>query len=108
MNRMDLQGVSRRTLLAAGGALLIAPQIGAAPAQAPVVDTPTGRIRGSFEPDGTLVFRGIPYATAPARFQAPAALAPWPGIFDATGFGPTCPQPPELVGVASEIASLFD
>ncbi len=44
---------------------------------------------------GVAAFRGIPYAAPPvgdARFRAPGAAAPWPGIRSALDMGPACPQ----------------
>jgi para-nitrobenzyl esterase len=73
---------------------------------APVVTVTGGGVRGSAGPGG-YVFRGLPYAAPPAgdlRWRPPDPLASWPGIRDATGFGPSCPQPqnPALTGPTSE------
>ncbi len=62
----------------------------------PVVETPTGRLRG-IEQDGIRIFRGIPYAAPPVgplRFAAPRPPEPWSGVRDATEFGPSAPQAP--------------
>jgi para-nitrobenzyl esterase len=62
----------------------------------PVVHTKDGQVRGSVE-NGTVVFRGIPFARPPVgalRFQAPAPPEPWEGVRDATAFGPRAPQAP--------------
>jgi len=87
--------IHRRRLLGVGaaslGALAIAPLSQAA--NAPVVRTRAGRVRGSL--DGDLqVFRGIRYGadTASRRFMPPVAPEPWRGIVEATGFGPASPQ----------------
>jgi para-nitrobenzyl esterase len=56
---------------------------------------PAGAVRGTVT-DGVHVYKGIPYARAPAgelRFRPPAELPPWEGIKDATTFGPACVQP---------------
>ncbi|MGK3200515.1 carboxylesterase family protein [Amycolatopsis sp. MEPSY49] len=53
-----------------------------------IVETTTGRIRGTAHE-----FRGIPYATA-KRFEAPARPEPWTGVRDALEAGPAAPQPP--------------
>src|SRR3984893_11953153 len=49
-----------------------------------------GRVGG-----GVRVFRGIPFAeppVGPRRFGAPEAPEPWPGVRDATRFGPASHQ----------------
>ncbi|MGL6235749.1 MAG: carboxylesterase/lipase family protein [Segniliparus sp.] len=54
-----------------------------------------GALRG-FQ-DGELVrFYGVPYAQPPVgdlRFRDPLPPEPWAGEFDASAFGPPCPQP---------------
>ena len=68
-----------------------------------VVKTNVGDIAGEHEtvtlPDGTTstlaVFRGIPYAEpplGPLRFAKPVPKAEFTEIFNATQFGPACPQ----------------
>ena len=64
-------------------------------AEAPVVTTAAGKLRGVSE-DGIAVFRGIPYAEAPIaerRWRPPVAKAAWDGTLDATRFGAPCFQP---------------
>lgn len=59
--------------------------------------TDAGEVRGA-EESGILVFRGIPYAAAPAgdlRFEPPRPAPRWSGVRDALDFMPACPQ---LVG----------
>ncbi len=55
------------------------------------INTTGGRVRGMAR-DGARMWRGIPYASVPARFQAPVAPAPWAGERDATMFGPVAIQ----------------
>lgn len=61
----------------------------------PIVTAPAGKIEGVSE--GALnVFKGVPYAVAPAgqrRWQPPAPLLPWTQTQQATKFGPACIQP---------------
>lgn len=67
------------------------------------VETTSGRIEGI--DNGThRVFRGIPYAAAPAggsRFSPPAPVTAWSGVRACTEAGRACPQPPSpLPGMA--------
>jgi para-nitrobenzyl esterase len=50
-----------------------------------------GVVRGREEAD-LAVFRGIPFATVPARFAAPAPVRGWDGVREATRFGAPPPQ----------------
>ena len=59
----------------------------------PVVASPSGTVRGTSRPDGGCEFLGIRYATA-ARHQDPEDITASEGVFDATAFGPLCPQIP--------------
>ena len=70
------------------------------PDAAPVAQTEKGKVRGAVEPNGVLVFRGIPYAedTGGAnRFLPPKPRKPWSGELDGSVPGPACPQEPMLV-----------
>lgn len=79
---------------------------------APVVQAPAGAVRG--EAAGDLdVFRGLPFAApplGPLRWKPPARLAPWPGVREATAFGPACLQPRMPAGgiYASELPQLSE
>jgi para-nitrobenzyl esterase len=101
--------VSRRSLLgwtAAGGAALATPA--AALFGPPVVETRQGRVRGAAVDNGTLVFKGIPYAAPPVgelRFAPPKSPVAWTGTRDATAFGHTAIQnsSPSSVNPTSEL-----
>lgn len=54
-----------------------------------------GSIRGAARDErGVRAFLGIPYASPPLgadRWRSPRPAEPWPGVFDATCFGPSAP-----------------
>jgi para-nitrobenzyl esterase len=59
-----------------------------------VVPTEAGPVRGVLE-DDLRIFRGIPYAAPPLgdlRFRRPTDPLPFDGTFEASDFGPVCPQ----------------
>ena len=66
----------------------------------PTVRTPLGEIEGrSYE--GYERYAGIRYAQAPVgdlRFRPPVPVEPWEGVYDATHFGATAPQPVSPLG----------
>lgn len=45
---------------------------------------------------GIMSFRGIPYASVSKRWTQSCVQHSLPSAFDATKFGPKCPQPPHL------------
>lgn len=63
--------------------------------QNPVVETSYGPVRGA--DDGRVMsWKGIRYGLPPVgdlRFRAPQPPRPWTEPFDASSFGPVCPQP---------------
>lgn len=66
----------------------------APPADPAVVQIASGTLRGVVAPDHRL-FADIPYAAPPVgplRFADPQPPAPWPGVRNATTFGPRCMQ----------------
>jgi para-nitrobenzyl esterase len=64
-------------------------------ADAPV-KTAAGVVQGKATADGRVrVYKGIPFAAPPVgelRWQAPRPAPPWPGVREATEFGPRCLQ----------------
>ncbi len=71
------------------------PDAGRPPLQTGVeVQISGGRVRGA-EAGDLRVFKGIPFAEPPIgdrRFAPPVPVGPWTGTFEATEFGPSCPQ----------------
>ncbi|MEJ2258460.1 MAG: carboxylesterase family protein, partial [Woeseiaceae bacterium] len=68
----------------------------AADAANPVIATDAGRVRGAVTDDGSVVFRGIPFAAPPVgerRWKPPQPVEPWDGVRDTLEEAPTCPQP---------------
>ncbi|MEU6882451.1 carboxylesterase family protein [Streptomyces sp. NPDC046712] len=87
-----LAGAALLSGLSGGRAAQAAPRTHAS---SPVVELPTGGLRGSTE-GGLTVFKGVPYAAPPigALRWRPAQPHPgWQGTRDATTFGPSAPQP---------------
>ena len=74
-----------------GGGAVASPASGGAN---PIVRSDDGLVRGTTA--GTVSeFLGLPYAAPPTgnlRWRPPAPPASWPGVRDATQFGPSCPQ----------------
>ena len=69
---------------------------GAAPSPNPTITIGQGALQGVAAADGVEVFKGIPYAQPPVgpnRWRPPAPAGGWPGVRDATQFGPACVQP---------------
>src|ERR1700693_2082739 len=59
-----------------------------------IVSTRYGRLEGE-EQDGLVVFKGVPFAAAPAgsrRWLPPEKREPWTGVRDARRFGAVAPQ----------------
>ncbi|XP_033646071.1 acetylcholinesterase-like [Asterias rubens] len=63
-----------------------------------VVSTMAGDVvgaEGAIDGEAYRVFKGIPYAeppVGPLRFSDPVPKSSWGGVFNATSFGPSCPQ----------------
>ena len=60
----------------------------------PIVDPPAGQVAGRTV-GAVRIFRGIPYALPPlgsGRWRPPSPMPRWPGVRNATEFGPACVQ----------------
>jgi len=63
------------------------------------IEIAAGKLAGQ-RTGNVFAFKGIPYAAPPVgplRWRAPQAAEPWPGIRDATHFGPIAPQAPTQI-----------
>src|ERR1700753_2675757 len=91
---------------------LSADPVNAMPKQDPIVNAPAGSLQGRTE--GALnIFKGIPYAMPPVRglrWRPPVPMPAWPGVRNATAFGPACIQPrSKIVSVyTSEIGPMSE
>lgn len=64
-----------------------------------IVNTKLGKVQG-YNKDGVNKFKGIPYAKPPVgklRFNPPVPPEPWSEVFNATEYGPICPQPSTIL-----------
>ena len=59
----------------------------------------TGKVQGAYRTDAAggrvIEYRGIPFADSPSgdlRWELPKTKTAWTGTFDASDFGPACPQ----------------
>ncbi|MCR5734544.1 MAG: carboxylesterase family protein [Lachnospiraceae bacterium] len=60
-----------------------------------VIDTTSGQIRGFYEEEGIMCFKGVPYAEPPVgekRWKRAEPYAHRDGVRDCTEFGPSCYQ----------------
>lgn len=82
-------------LIGAAAGLAVRP-LRAQPQSDPIVETASGRVRGSVQ-NGVSVFRGIRYGAPTGganRFLPPVPVTPWAGIADALAFANSAPQVP--------------
>src|SRR5215470_12811179 len=83
--------VAVAVVMAGAGNAIASPMSGSAN---PVVRIDDGVIRGA-SAAGVNSFLGLPYAAPPTgnlRWRPPQPASSWPGVRDATQFGPSCPQ----------------
>lgn len=71
-----------------------------------IVETESGKVAG-YVKDGTVVFKGIPYAKAD-RFMPPQPADKWEGIRSSRHYGPTAPQGKRAGWASDETAFAFD
>ena len=70
-----------------------------------IVRAPAGAVKGEAAA-GLHIFRGLPYAAppmGPLRWKPPIPPPAWPGVRDATRFGPACFQPKPEPAVSMRI-----
>lgn len=97
--------ISRRTFLAsttaAVGAAGLIPAFPALASERPVISVTGGSVQGVTE-NGSLAFRGLPYAADTSganRFRAPQPVTPWEGVRDTSDYGPMVPQIKSTLGL---------
>ncbi|GAA0626668.1 carboxylesterase family protein [Kribbella sandramycini] len=71
-----------------------------------MVVTPAGSVRGVTFEYGA-VFRAVPYAAPPVRFEAPEPAVGWDGVRDATEVGATAPQVAQVAGMPELLPNLM-
>lgn len=71
-----------------------------------LVETESGTVAGYIK-DGTIVFKGIPYAKA-ERFMPPQPADRWEGVRSSRHYGPTAPQGKRAGWGSDETAFAFD
>lgn len=87
--------LTRRAIIGAGITLIATPALALkVPEDVAVVAAPAGRYRGRKAANNTERFLGIRYGndTRTTRFAPPVAAGDHAGIYDASAYGPSCPQ----------------
>ncbi|MEJ0061256.1 MAG: carboxylesterase family protein [Terricaulis sp.] len=82
-------------LVRAFAAVLVLLTAACASSDPSLVPTAQGPLRGEVRADGSVLFRGVPFAAPPVgdlRWRAPAPPAAWDGERDATHVAPACAQ----------------
>ncbi|MFZ0787724.1 MAG: carboxylesterase/lipase family protein [Candidatus Acidiferrales bacterium] len=99
MNRRSFIGSGIGLGAMTAGALMrgsFAEALGDGPASGAVVETTSGKIRGTKLADGKVhCFKGVPYGASTAgsgRFLPPARPMPWSGVRETTAYGLRAPQ----------------
>jgi len=63
------------------------------------IATNRGNLTGFISPNGSCEFLGIPFATA-HRLENPVDISSWDDNYEATAYGPICPQTPGMLEMA--------
>ncbi|MBS0220872.1 MAG: carboxylesterase/lipase family protein [Proteobacteria bacterium] len=74
-----------------------------------IVETASGRVRGTVERD-VRVFKGIPYAApplGPLRWKPPQKAAPWSGVREAASYGSMSIQAENVFDLPADLLRLF-
>src|SRR5688572_14276784 len=72
--------------------------------------TASGEVVGFVAANGSHVWRGIPYAAAPAgplRWRGPRDPQPWQGTREALAFGARCPQYTSQLEATRELGTVY-
>jgi para-nitrobenzyl esterase len=87
---------------------LLLPATGLLAQPAPHVRIAQGELAGEVTTMGPYAFKGIPYAappTGPLRWHDPEPPSSWPGVRDATNYGPACIQPHSFFNIPASAMS---
>ena len=104
--REFLKYTSASLLVVASGAASLR-AVSAAEAEASIVTTTHGRIKGLRSGD-SYVFKGVPYARTTQRLAPPAAPESWTDVRDAVAFGPRAWQVSPMTGDMNETCQMLN